>query len=514
MLRIKTETAVGLFIIAAVITFFYMSYQIGSFRFDRIKYNTFTVYFNDVSGLSKKADVKISGVKVGWVDALELVNDGQQVKASLMVNKKYPIHSDAYGIVRQEGFLGTKHLELVPGDPLMPALASGSVLTRPNRNPVTVDDMLHEFSEIAGNIKSVVASLSNVLGGVEGEAKIRDLVNHLDSAAEHLASLTGKVDRVVTDNETNINSVLKELRMNIPRVSGSFQDNFDKISTDFNRIATQIETGVKPIRETMEKVNTGNGILGQLVNDETAGDDLRTAIHSVKTYFDKVDKMKLVFDIWSETMSGPMEGRGKTRESKSYANIRLHGTEDYYYLVGIVGTRNGQIHRYDEVRHWFEDTCGITPYTELIPPEMHLAPDKLLKYAKYRRYKTRKLDTVLFNVQFAKVFGNFGFRFGLFDSTGGFGVDIDLPFGVVDLRWVTTFEMYDFFGVNRYSEGDDWPHLKWLNRMFFTKNIYFTFGADDFISKFNKNAFLGIGLRFVDDDIKYLLSRVTILAPT
>lgn len=512
-MRISTETVVGLFIVVSVAIFLYMSYHVGSFRFDRITYNTYTVYFNDVSGLHKKADVKIAGVKVGWVDLLELVNEGQQVKATLLVDKHVVVHSDAYAIVRQEGFLGTKHLELIPGDPLLPSLPSGSMLTRPTKVPVTIDEMLHQFSDIAVDIQSVVKSLNSVLGGREGEQVIRETVANLENSMKNLASLTSRVDRIFGENEGNIGDIFTDLRTAIPRLSESIQRNINTIATavdrDFNRIATELETGIKPIRETVIKINEGKGILGQLVNDEEAARDLRTTIAGIKGYFDKLAKMRVVFDIHTETMTGPIEGRALTRESKSYANIRLHATEDYFYLFGLVTSRNGIINRFDEEREWFNDECF-----QLIPGDLHLSDNKKLKYAKYRRLKVRQLDKLLYNVQFGKIFGNVAFRFGLFDSTGGIGMDIDIPFGVADLRWVTTFEIFDFSGILRYSESNRRPHIKWLNRMFFTKNIYFTCGADDIISLYNKNAFFGMGIRFVDDDIKYLLSRITIMAPT
>ncbi len=493
-----------------------MSYQVGSFRFDRITYNTYIVYFNDVSGLAKKADVKIAGVKVGWVDSLELVNAGQQVKATLMVNKNYILHTDAYAIVRQEGFLGTKHLELIPGDPLQPTLPSGSMLVRPNRSPVTVDEMMHQFSEIATNIQSVVSSLSSALGGKEGERSLRDMVHRLEESAQHLSSFTGRMDRITRENEGNITTILSSLQQEIPQLSDTIRRNVETIGRavdrDFNRIATELERGIEPLRETIEKINTGKGVMGQLINDEQTSEDLKFALGGIKNYFDKVDKLKIIFDIHTESMCGPIQGRLMTDEAKSYANIRIHTTEDYFYLVGLIGTRNGVVTRFDETRNWFNGDCH-----ELIPDDLHLSDNKKLKYAQTRRYKVRTLDKMLFNVQFGKIFGNFAFRFGLFDSTGGIGMDIDIPFGVADLRWVTTFEAFDFSGINRYYEeisDMSRPHLKWLNRMFFTKNIYFTFGADDFISRNNKNAFFGIGIRFIDDDIKYLLSRVTIMAPT
>lgn len=515
-MRISIETMVGFFIISAVVVFFYMSYQVGSFRFDRLTYNTYTAYFNDVSGLAKKADVKIAGVKAGWVDRIELVNDGQQVKAVLMLDKSHVLHVDAYAIVRQEGFLGTKHLEIVPGDPLLPVLHSGGMLTRPNRNPATIDDVLQQFSQVTENMRSVFESINKVIGGAEGERALRRVVEGFEDTAQNFASFAQRMDRMLGENEDNIHSILRDLREAIPSLSSNLQKHAgtvaEAIDRDFNRMATQFESGIAPIREAMQKFNDGKGVLGQLLNDEQTSDDIRTAIGGVRSYFDKIDKMKVLFDIHTEAMGGPVEGRALMHENKTYANMRLHTAEDYFYLVGLVSSRNGQVQRFDETRNWYDDSCH-----ELVPADLHLSDNKKLRYARYRKLKVRSLDKLLFNVQFGKIFGNFAFRFGLFDSTGGVGMDIDIPFGVADLRWVTTFEAFDFSGINRYYEDtreDNTPHLKWLNRMFVTRNIYFTFGADDFISRFNKNAFFGIGLRFVDDDIKYLLSRITIMAPT
>ena len=110
----------------------------------------------------------------------------------------------------------------------------------------------------------------------------------------------------------------------------------------------------------------------------------------------------------------------------------------------------------------------------------------------------------------AKVYKDLAFRFGLFESTGGIGVDYDVPFKNDKFRWVTTLEAYDFYGDDRI--GDERPHLKWMNNMFFFKNFYVNFGADDFISEHNANAFFGFGMRFTDDDMKHVMSKISALS--
>ena len=71
-----------------------------------------------------------------------------------------------------------------------------------------------------------------------------------------------------------------------------------------------------------------------------------------------------------------------------------------------------------------------------------------------------------------------------------------------------SFEAYDYRGRNRIWTDDRRAHLKWFNKMYMTRNVYFSFGADDFISKYNKNAFFGMGLQFSDDNLKYFLAKL------
>ena len=76
-MQIKTETKVGIFVILAVGVFMFMTLGIGALRLSSSGYSPYTVSFDDVSGLSKKAEVKIAGVKVGWVESIELTNTGK-----------------------------------------------------------------------------------------------------------------------------------------------------------------------------------------------------------------------------------------------------------------------------------------------------------------------------------------------------------------------------------------------------------------------------------------------------
>ena len=146
-MRINTETSVGIFVLGALSIFFYMTFQIVVFRLDTGNYRSHPVFFADVSGLIPKSDVKIAGVKVGWVQGITLIEgaDEYRAKATIMIKRQFQLHSNASAIVRQDGLLGTKFLELNPGDSLLPTLKKGQPLGNPGAAPASIDTLIQDL---------------------------------------------------------------------------------------------------------------------------------------------------------------------------------------------------------------------------------------------------------------------------------------------------------------------------------------------------------------------------------
>ena len=119
----------------------------------------------------------------------------------------------------------------------------------------------------------------------------------------------------------------------------------------------------------------------------------------------------------------------------------------------------------------------------------------------------RKND-ILFGLQFGKRFNRLAFRVGLFESAFGAAVDWYVPLETDMVHWITSLEAFDFRGYKRFDD-DRRMHLKWINKAFFMKNLYTSFGFDDICSKRGANPFWGGGLRFNDDDLKYFLTSLS-----
>ena len=520
---INTETRVGIFVLAALAVFAYMGLKIGAFRFDRSSYAQYKLYFKDVSGLSRKGEVKIAGVKVGWVEKVALIsNDEMKAEVEVMVLKDYALYSDAYAMVRQEGLLGPKYVEIVPGDPLLRKLKPGDQLGRPSTEPVSLDELLQEFKKIATNVSEITESFKEVVGGPEGRQQVQDIFNNIQTTVNRLASVGEVLDNSFSRNEEHIDAFLQigtTFQENIDRVSNIFDRDFNRMATKFEQAAGALEDasiqardGLRSVSSVAEKIDEGKGLLGKLINEDDTYSDLKLAVEGFKNYLTKIDRMQIVFDSHFESMIRRAESY-QWEDAKGFFNMRIYPREDYFYQLQLVSSEKGYIKRkYTENIYYDAENKPIDTISYQNEPfvndRLNLDDFIRLGYILNNEKKTVRRDSFKIDLQFGKIFKDIALRIGLFEGTAGAAVDVDVPFGTEKFRWVTTFEIYDFNGRNRVIL-DRRPHLKWLNKMYFMRNLYATFGADDFASQKNASVFFGGGLRFGDDDIKYFLSSIS-----
>jgi phospholipid/cholesterol/gamma-HCH transport system substrate-binding protein len=107
----------------------------------------FTVPFNEATQLAVESDVRISGVPVGSVKAVEL-NDEGLADATIELDSQYaPIPTDTRAILRQKTLLGETFVELTPGDNSGPTLDEGGTLPKAQvSEAVQLDEIFRTFN--------------------------------------------------------------------------------------------------------------------------------------------------------------------------------------------------------------------------------------------------------------------------------------------------------------------------------------------------------------------------------
>lgn len=474
MSSISTEAKVGLFVLVALILLGYMSFKVGEEGFGlKKKGYPVQVIFDSATGLEKDASVQIAGVEVGRVEDISL-RDGKAL-VTLRIIPEVPLAKDVEATIKAYGILGDKYVDIAPGTPGEERIEAGGQIARTGRQ-ADIDKLLSELGAIAGDVMEVTASLKNTVGSVEGEENIRAIIHNTRVITEDLGRIVRQNDAKLSLMVENLSEASVEMR----RAFATLNSIVEKVDRGEGTIGQLVENkeafdnlnqSLASLRNITDKINRGEGSIGKLVNDEDTVENLNASLQSLGKSMEGIDR----FVSKSEQFRTFLGYRGEylfdSGDGKSYLDLTIRPKEDYFYVLGLVTDPRGERTVTDST------TKGVTTRTE-----------------------SWEKNELLFTAQIGKRFKDIALRGGVFESTGGVGVD----YFALDDRLKLTFEAFDF-GSDRNA------HLKTYAEYRLLKHIYLSAGWDDVISnEGGESPFIGFAIRFEDEDLKYLLGSVPI----
>lgn len=113
MKRSLAETVLG-FVVVCVASAF-LVYSIKTADVGATDGYNITADFSSVGGLKPGDNVQISGVKVGSVAAVELIQDTYLARVHMTIKNGYELPTDTAALISSEGLLGGQYLALEPG---------------------------------------------------------------------------------------------------------------------------------------------------------------------------------------------------------------------------------------------------------------------------------------------------------------------------------------------------------------------------------------------------------------
>lgn len=150
----------------------------------------FTASFEEANNVVQETDVRISGVPVGNVKAVDLSDDGR-ADVTIGLEPRYaPIAKDTKAILRQKTLLGEIYIELTPGSPDAPTLDEGEDLAVANvADSVQLDEIFRSFDTRTRN--AFQQWLEQQAVGIDGRG------SDLSAALGTLPQFTEETDRLV-----------------------------------------------------------------------------------------------------------------------------------------------------------------------------------------------------------------------------------------------------------------------------------------------------------------------------
>ena len=499
------EAKVGIFVLLGIVVLTFFTFRVSKMGGIGGKGYNLIVSFETAAGLDPKANVKMAGVPVGKVEAIEL--EGTRARLVLRIREGVQIPIDSVVSIQTQGFLGEKYVEIFPGEDTSRNLPPGGRVTNtiPSAN---LDEILRKVSTIAGDLKSFTNTLSETLGTEEGKKALSDIVQNIRETSEVLRTVVAgneeRLNRILANVDTlsadmqeissankedlrvmiaNLRSFSETLKNEAPGLARNLQEMSEQVSGVVGENRENIRESIANIKDASAKLDNtldsagkvlarierGEGTLGKLVNDNTTIDSLNETLGGISRWVRKREELRTFLDY-------RLEYQTKPSEYKNYVNLRLQPSADKYYLLGIV----------DDPRGKFNSSETITT-TE---------PGGTVK-TKSESYS----DDLTFTAMVAKRFSALTIRGGVMESTGGVGLDYNL----MRDRLTIGVDAFDF-------SRDDSPHLKVFGNYDIVKNFFITGGVDDILNDEGdfRTFFLGFGIKFEDDDLKTLLGTIPI----
>ena len=196
--------AVGLVVIAAMLLL--------AFNLDRLPYINGTAYtaaFSEAGGLKENDEVRIAGVKVGKVTAVEL--DGDHVKVTFRVNRGTEFGRQTGASVRIKTLLGQKFLMLEPKG--RGQLEAGSEI--PLERTVSAYDVVEAFSDLATTAEAIdteqyAEALDTIATTFEDSPdEVRAAVDGLGRLSRTIASRDAQLRRLL-EHASGVSEVLAD----------------------------------------------------------------------------------------------------------------------------------------------------------------------------------------------------------------------------------------------------------------------------------------------------------------
>jgi phospholipid/cholesterol/gamma-HCH transport system substrate-binding protein len=477
-----TAAKVGLFVlvvgVASIFIYRFVSRTTGTA-------GGYTVFaeLKDATGLAPQSRVMMAGIAVGTIKSIRL--DRGMARVDIQMAPEIALHDDATVAKRSASILGEYFLALTPGTEGKPTLRDGDQI-KIIIEAASTDQIIADLARIADRVKLVAENLASTIGSPEGQAEMQ-------ATLKNLAAVTDALNQTVRENRETIRRTL----INVEEISNKSGPELKQILENV-RIITQdvrsllsdnkgdAKAAVGDVRETVERVNRasaslesalahidsvtsridkGEGTVGRLTKDETLINEVQGVVEGVGDFVGGISRLQTIIGLRADY-------NFVSNTIKSYVELRLQPSEDKYYLIEVINDPRGKT-SFEQVD---VDTTDPT------------------RPAHFREVRTTTSNAFRFSIMFAKRIGPFTGRFGILESTGGVGVDTHLLQDRFEIR-------QDLFGFGEELQ----PRWRIALGYEFIQHLWMLAGVDEVINRDRRDYFVGLQLRFNDQDLKAML---------
>ena len=271
-----TLVRLGIFSLVLVLFTVMIIVVFGQMRFDRTY--GYSAEFTNISGLRQGQFVRASGVEIGKVSSVKLVDGGRRAQVDFSVDRAVPLYQSTSAQIRYLDLIGNRYLELKrgEGEGSHKVLPPGGFIPASRTSPaLDLDALIGGFKPLfraldPQKVNTIATALVTVFQGQGGT--INDI---LDQTAQ-LTSQLGERDQAIGEVIKNLNIVLD--------TTVRHRQQFDQTVNNLEVLITGLKGHSDQLAGGTAHISNAAGTVADLLAED------RGLLHNSLNYLDAVQQ--------------------------------------------------------------------------------------------------------------------------------------------------------------------------------------------------------------------------------
>ncbi|NLO02767.1 MAG: MCE family protein [Bacteroidales bacterium] len=225
-----------------------------------------TTNFYNVSGLEVGNNIRFSGIDVGIVDNIKIINDST-VQVDMLVRKDVQqfIKADSYASIGSEGIIGDRIIIITQGSNNSSIAEDGDHIL--SKEPIETDDIMKSLKTSAGSAEVIMMQLVEIMMNIN--------------------SGKGTLGRLIQDSTIaeNVNQTIENFKKSSEGLDQTIEvtkENLFAFMESLQKTAGKTEVASYQLGEIMMKINNGEGAIGMLIQDTAIVNNIDETIINLK----------------------------------------------------------------------------------------------------------------------------------------------------------------------------------------------------------------------------------------
>ena len=293
----KEKLELGVFVIIGLLIFIVSIYFIGQRQNIFAKTFSISTNFNNVNGLINGNNVRYSGINVGTVKAITMINDST-INVVMVIEEKMINHikKDAIATIGTDGLVGNMIVNIIPGDGINGLISSGDVIK--SYTKIGTSDMLNTLSVTNENAALLTAKLLKIADAMaDSKGTFGMLINdtivstNLKQTVKQLRIMSIEASRSMKE----LNSIISSINFNESIAGTLLNDSLQSVKmkniiANLEDSSTEIKGVITNMDEAITNVKEGEGALNYLSNDAEFVKSLKETIENINEGTDKFNQ--------------------------------------------------------------------------------------------------------------------------------------------------------------------------------------------------------------------------------